>query len=134
MKSQTILQQLKLSFRCPLEWEGMVGDARQRHCEKCAKSVTDLSTLSESEAARFLCENPEACVRIWRNQAGEIVTKGCGVHHANSKQAAKAVARPALALGALALASCSSGASPGDGPKTVCLPTMGMPFPIENDK
>lgn len=110
----------------------MMGDGHQRHCAKCAKSVTDLSTLSESEAARFLSENPEGCVRIWRNQAGEIVTKGCGVRQANRKQVAKAVCTPALALGTLALASCSSGRSVNYDSSTVCTPTMGVPFAIED--
>ena len=39
---------------CPMDWDGMDGDARRRHCESCRLTVTNLSALPERERRDFL--------------------------------------------------------------------------------
>lgn len=147
MNPKAILAKLNLSFQCPVDWEAMKGDDQNHHgqnrfCQKCQKTVTDLSTLSAEEAAQFVLENEGACLRIWRDQDGQIVTKPCPT---NQHLTARRVATRTLAAGALALSACSPATqdlpqndsrfqipdSPSGAALGTCLPTMGVPLPIE---
>lgn len=58
----------------------MVGDARQRHCSRCNKTVTNLSGLTESEA-RTLLSHPDGppCVRYFVRRDGSVLTGDCPV-------------------------------------------------------
>ena len=58
----------------------MVGDARQRHCSRCNKTVTNLSGLTESEARTLLSHpNGPPCVRYFVRRDGSVLTEDCPV-------------------------------------------------------
>ncbi len=63
---------LRFAYVCPLAWEKLTQrSATARHCDTCAKTVTDLSGMPRSEADAFLASQSDAvCVRIARDAAG----------------------------------------------------------------
>ena len=78
---KSVLDQVTVSFRCPMDWEKMAGDESERFCNKCQKSVTNLSQMTSEEAESFIQEEGplgQACVRFFRDGEGKLVTKGCG--------------------------------------------------------
>jgi hypothetical protein len=64
----------RLAFECPLRWEKLLGDDRQRYCAACDKHVTNLSSMSRAEAEAFLGENKAPiCVRVEVDERDEPV-------------------------------------------------------------
>lgn len=63
---------LQLSFRCDEPWDGMAGDARRRHCARCAKDVVDLSARTELGARLTLAVRKPACVRYTVRPDGRV--------------------------------------------------------------
>lgn len=126
----SILGKVTVGFRCPMNWEAMTGNDRARFCSKCQKTVTDLSQLTREEAEAFVeKEGPlgKACIRIWRDENGKVVTQGCGSVAVNTKRVVKKAAVAAAAAGGLAMAACSSS-------KQNHEPLMGIMCPPSNEK
>lgn len=44
------LDNLILSYSCPINWESMEGNERERFCKQCSKTVFNISDLSKKEA------------------------------------------------------------------------------------
>lgn len=102
-----------------MNWEKMAGDDCARFCQKCQKSVTDLSQLTAREAEDSLAaqgSKDPACVRIWRDAEGQLITKGCPSSAAQAQSLAKKSVAVGVAVGVaatgLALAACSSPPEP----------------------
>lgn len=111
----SVLKRVTVGFRCPMDWNEMVGDDRERFCSKCQKSVTDLTQMTCEEAEDFVeREGPlgRACVRLTRDAEGNLVTLGCGSAAVEGKRALKKVALGAAVAGSLGLAACSGQAPP----------------------
>jgi hypothetical protein len=65
-----------LSYVCPIPWTTMPGDERSRFCSQCARTVVNVSFLTESQRAALL-ENPPPgglCVAYYRRLSGEMVS------------------------------------------------------------
>ncbi|WP_411845961.1 hypothetical protein AAFN60_20690 [Roseibacillus persicicus] len=125
----SVLERVTIGFRCPMDWDAMAGDERERFCSKCQKTVTDLSQMSREEAEAFVEEAGalgQACVRLRRDAEGRLVTQGCGSKAVNERQIRKVVLG-AAAAGSLGLAACSGSSVQDDPPLVgmICLPEEG---------
>ena len=61
---------------CSADWDAMEPEARSRFCAECRTRVHDLSSMTETEAERFLGDNAERedlCVSYLENADGAIV-------------------------------------------------------------
>jgi predicted Fe-S protein YdhL (DUF1289 family) len=96
----------KLSFACPIPWSELCGDERSRFCEKCGRTITNLSELSEEERRAVLSEPrvEELCVTYYRRLSGEFVTPGNPLTQ-EERSKIKQLGVAALSAGALALAA-----------------------------
>jgi hypothetical protein len=67
--------QLRVLSPCHENYDAMRGGGATRFCERCEKSVTNLSELTRAEAQRFLAEHAgqSVCVRYRRRGDGEIL-------------------------------------------------------------
>jgi hypothetical protein len=73
------LSKLQLARPCKEPWEGMVGDARVRHCGRCDKDVYNLTEMTQEEAETLLASRGVTpCVRFFRRADGTIKTSDCG--------------------------------------------------------
>lgn len=73
----SILSDIRIEEPCHEAWEQMQGDQRKRHCSKCSKSVTNLSTMTKAQAERYIRRNlsNKICVRYNYNPRGGIKFK-----------------------------------------------------------
>jgi hypothetical protein len=73
------LDKIELAFPCPMKWEDMVGDERERFCQSCALNVYNLSSMSKKEAEEFLLLRSESriCLNFKRRKDGTIITDNC---------------------------------------------------------
>ena len=62
---------------CDESWDHMTGDARERHCAVCNKSVFNLSAMPAGEAETLLAGDGKICVRFFRRADGTVVTHDC---------------------------------------------------------
>lgn len=66
----------KISKPCPASWDAMTGDQQSRHCDKCNKSVHNISELSAAEAEALLCKSTTSvCIRMQQTKDGAFKTK-----------------------------------------------------------
>lgn len=79
MDNKSPLDNLVLSFPCPVSWESMDGDERERLCKQCAKKVYNISDLSKQEAEKLLRVNQgkKMCYTFFVRQDGTIKTDNC---------------------------------------------------------
>lgn len=58
----------ELSFKCPIKWDEMRGDERERFCEKCQRSVTNLTRLTAAQRAALLAsaDSERVCVAYYQ--------------------------------------------------------------------
>lgn len=73
------LSNLVLSYPCPINWESMEGDERERFCKKCSKNVFNITDMSKAEANKFLQERTDTglCVQFYLRPDGTIKTDNC---------------------------------------------------------
>lgn len=66
----------KLSYACPILWSDMRGDEKERFCSKCARTVVNLSLLTEAQRTALLAQTDprDLCVAYYRRLSGEFVT------------------------------------------------------------
>lgn len=62
---------------CTEPWDGMKGDGRKRHCERCHQSVYNLSVMTREEAWAVLRGANTPCVRFLRRADGTVLTRDC---------------------------------------------------------
>lgn len=80
MQSRPDLDNLLLAFPCPVKWENMDGDERERLCKQCSQKVYNISDMTKSEAESFLANNVErgdACIFYYKRADGTIKTENC---------------------------------------------------------
>ena len=69
-----LLDPIRLAFECPLRWEKLLGDDRQRYCEACQEHVHNLSAMTRAEAEALVARSSEPiCIRIARDPQGRAV-------------------------------------------------------------
>jgi hypothetical protein len=99
---------------CPMDWDGMDGDARRRHCESCRLTVTNLSALAEKDRRTFLRrsrEEPEkrVCIAYERRRDGTPVLRSRWDWFASPFRAARrAVLAAAAVCLPMAFSNCAS--------------------------
>lgn len=73
------LDNLILSYHCPVDWNSMDGNEHERFCKRCSKTVFNISDLSKAEANQFLKEKVglDTCVKFYRRADGTIKTDNC---------------------------------------------------------
>ena len=95
----------QLSFVCPIPWNEMRGDDRERYCTKCSRTVVNLSLLTEAQRVAVLAEaqqRPDGlCVAYYQRLSGEFVSAETPVSPQESR---RAVQFGVTALSAAALA------------------------------
>jgi hypothetical protein len=63
-RSET-LERLAVASPCSEEWEGMAGDERRRHCDRCRRDVLDFSWLTAREIQSHLeASGGRLCARV----------------------------------------------------------------------
>jgi hypothetical protein len=66
---------LRVVAPCTEAWDGMAGHDRARFCTKCARTVHDLSAMTERDARALLTGHTDPlCVRFAVRQDGTVVT------------------------------------------------------------
>lgn len=78
-KARRLLARVRVAAPCPADWDGMVGDARVRHCALCDKKVFELRQMTAVEAMDLLASNDSICARLYRRRDGTIITSDCEV-------------------------------------------------------
>ncbi len=73
------IDNLILSFSCPIDWNSMDGDDRERFCMQCSKTVFNISDLSKKEANEYLQKRSKTshCVKFYLRSDGTITTDEC---------------------------------------------------------
>lgn len=82
-KTTDPLNNILLAFPCPIAWESMPGDERERFCRSCSNNVYNISDMTEIEANAFLqdkVENTNVCIRFYKRPDGTIKTDNCPRH------------------------------------------------------
>ncbi len=95
----------RLSFVCPIPWDTMQGDERERHCAKCARTVVNVSLLTTAEREALLAHPPVGglCVAYYQRLSGEHVSAENPLTPAESKRVVQwGVAAASIAAAALA--------------------------------
>ncbi len=78
LEPPTLLQRVKVASPCKQSWEDMTGDEKKRHCQRCEKTVYNLSEMTKVEAETLLKNNGSSlCVQFYRRQDGTVMTKDC---------------------------------------------------------
>ncbi len=80
MQKKSPLDSLMLSFSCPVLWDSMEGDERERLCRQCDKKVYNISQMSKKEAEELLQSSGEGakkCVKFYQRKDGTITTDEC---------------------------------------------------------
>lgn len=80
---------------CTEDWQSMSGDERSRHCQRCDKSVHNVSELREDAIVELVGQG--ACVRLSIDASGTLLTA----------EPRGRLARIALSAALVALAACS---------------------------
>ena len=117
------MNDLRVSFPkpCSEQWDDMAPDGCNRHCERCEKTIYDLSALTLEEV-EGLARSGEVCVRAEVGSGGEVrLSEGRGAHRmvaaigtsvgifAASTQAAAADGQKLGAIKGAATGSCGMG-------------------------
>jgi hypothetical protein len=70
-----VIDAVRIDAPCPMSWDGMTGDRANRHCDRCDKTVHDLSEMTATAgAALFSSRGDHLCVRLTRHADGTPVT------------------------------------------------------------
>ncbi|MCW5821849.1 MAG: dienelactone hydrolase family protein [Cyanobacteria bacterium TGS_CYA1] len=79
IKTYNPLDNLILSYHCPVDWNSMDGNERERFCKQCSKTVFNISDLSRKQANEYLQQrsNEPHCVKFYLRSDGTITTDDC---------------------------------------------------------
>lgn len=76
MRRDEWLDQVTVESPCPVDWDAMEGDDRNRFCRECGQSVVDLSALRRDDAAALVAGAGDSlCGRITRLRDGSVLTR-----------------------------------------------------------
>jgi len=75
-KSAYSFDRITIPAACDADWDAMVGNDQVRFCKHCGLHVTNLSSMTRSQAMRFVEQSRgRLCVRYLQRPNGEILTK-----------------------------------------------------------
>src|SRR6185369_10043080 len=103
VRQRSRLDKIRFAAPCNEPWSGMLGDDRVRHCSQCDKAVYNLSAMPRAEAERFVAENADACVQLYRRRDGTVITSDCEVG-IRRRRRIRRIAAAAVAVGGAAVA------------------------------
>lgn len=68
---------LRVTKPCSADWSEMTGTERERHCASCAKSVHNLTEMTEAEATELMARvGKRPCVRYLPDENGAPIFRG----------------------------------------------------------
>lgn len=115
MQTKLDLDNLLLAYPCPIKWESMDGNERERLCKQCSKKVYNISDMTKVEAEAFLSENVErgdACLFFYQRSDGTIKTDDCPRYLRPVRDFALWMHK-SISLGAALIVSCALSACSG---------------------
>ncbi len=80
MKEKSPLDSLILTYPCPINWDTMDGNERERLCKQCDKKVYNISDMSRKEAEEILrtkSDGTRNCIKFYQRADGTITTDEC---------------------------------------------------------
>ena len=121
----------QLSYVCPIRWEELRGDERERFCEKCGHRVSNLSAMGATERAALLAKTgrERVCASFYIRLSGEYVTPENPLTP-DERSRIRQLGVAALSAGALALAAGC--VSPSEQAKLATPPDDARPMTAAN--
>jgi hypothetical protein len=99
IKSDNLLNNIKIASPCSADWNEMVGDERKRYCGECKLNVYNLSEMTKAQAENFILKSEDrVCVKIYKRADGTVLTKDCPVGWAKIINRTKIFATAAISL------------------------------------
>jgi hypothetical protein len=72
------INKLRIASPCPVDWNQMVGDDRERHCSECNLNVYNLSAMTEREIQQLVARTQgRLCGRMYRRSDGTLISQDC---------------------------------------------------------
>lgn len=126
-KTNEPLDNLTLSYSCPVAWNNMDGNERERLCKQCDKKVYNISNLSRSEANSFLLSKAgkETCYSFYLRADGTIKTDNCPAIFRPIRDKCKLMMRACSFMLAFVSSVSSSHATPQNRKETGLGPALG---------
>lgn len=112
MEAKGLLERVRIASPCGVSWEGMTGDDRARHCDRCGSTVYDLSALTAPEAEELIGgQDGRLCARLYRRPDGRVLTADCpvGARSARRRRGRRLATGAALGLALLGLGAWRKG-------------------------
>lgn len=96
----------QLSYVCPIRWDELRGDERERFCERCGHRVANLSAIDAAGRAALLTRigRERVCASFYLRLSGEYVTPEKPLT-SEERSKIRQLGVAALSAGALALAA-----------------------------
>ncbi|MDQ3744079.1 MAG: ankyrin repeat domain-containing protein [Acidobacteriota bacterium] len=70
-----LLERIRIPEPCDADWDSMVGNDQVRFCSHCSLNVTNLSSMTRSDARRLVRESGgRLCIRYYRRPDGSVLT------------------------------------------------------------
>lgn len=115
--------EIKIPKPCDEPWENMSGCGAERHCARCAKSVYDLSEMTEDEVERLMTHRPpNLCVSYLTDDQGLIQLK--------RKSKTGVVVGLALSVAACSNPFTRTGGEPPPAARTIMPRALGSVVPV----
>ena len=106
-----LLERIRIPEPCDADWDSMVGNDQVRFCSHCSLNVTNLSSMTRSDARRLVRESGgRLCIRYYRRPDGSILTAPAARLQQIARRASKLAAG---AFGAVLTLSASASAQTG---------------------
>jgi hypothetical protein len=103
------LSELRVVNPCQVDWEGMSGTDRVRHCSQCNKDVFNVSSITRAEAAELIQQaEGKVCVRYDQRRDGTVLTRDSSLKDRVSLKTRLALVAVAAALGITMSTGCTS--------------------------
>ena len=96
----------QLSYVCPIRWDELRGDERERFCERCGHRVSNLSAMDAAGRAALLAKlgRERVCASFYIRLSGEYVSPERPLT-SEERSKIRQLGVAALSAGALALAA-----------------------------
>jgi hypothetical protein len=106
-----LLERIRIPEPCDADWDSMVGNDQVRFCSHCSLNVTNLSSMTRSDARRLVRESGgRLCIRYYRRPDGSLITAPAARLQQIARRASKLAAG---AFGAVLTLSASASAQTG---------------------
>lgn len=138
MKTQSVLERVRVAAPCNARWEDMEGDERKRFCGQCRKNVFNFSAMTGLEVEALLRQTDgRICGRFYRRPDGRMLTTDCpaGVQRRRRNRLAR-FGSAFVAMVTFFLTGCSQRRETETKMGQVATPLMGdvcVPVPTETN-